>query len=216
VVLVCGVGAVVVSYVALLTWDQDRLARMQQSFGARHYFANFASSWPPRGAHDPFLWNTELNPNVVDNGFFPFDTASFTISKLNPSVPIDAWGGTGYVLRSNGSVTRAVPVSRAVGSLPPGGACVDSGGRSSVLPVQLDNTLKAGPLYFGIISFRDSTGFNSSQSGGVTVHFPRGSGEVLTTFPPVSLSSVAWSIAPHNGICLTNVQIVLPQPATGG
>jgi len=151
---------------------------------------------------------------VVSSAFYPYDTAAFTVGKLHPTVRFDAWGGTGYLLRSDGSVVRAVPSTKAIGILPASGTCAAAGAKPIAIPVALNHAIR-GQTWFGLISFRSAAGASATESGGATVNFPKGSGTLLTSFPAIPLSSVEWDVPPHRDLCITGFRIVLPEPAGG-
>jgi hypothetical protein len=208
--------AVVVGYGALLNWDTHGDVAVQLDFGSRNYFSRFAATWPPVASTHAFLWDTEVSPAVMLTGFYPYNTATYTIGRLHPSVPIDDWGGQGYMLQPDGSVVRASAVTQATGIVPPSGSCVHTGGRSGAVGAALDHPLKAAKRWFGVVLYRSTTGAVVDQTGNPSVHFPRGSGTLLTKFFPMPLTSVVWIVPPHTQLCVTGVKIVLPQPTNSG
>ena len=211
IIVVPALCAVLVGYGALLVFDQSRDFVVQDDHAARQFFSEFAASWPPAGSMHPFLWDTEVDPVVVSQAFFPYDTAALTVGKLHPGVPFDVWGQQGYLLRSDGSVVRALPTTRATGVLPLSGVCTATVGTPTSVAVALNHVIPA-QRSFGVISYQSATGAVSVESGGATVHFRKGSGTLLTSFPPVALSSVVWAVPSHQHLCITGFRIVIPEP----
>ncbi len=213
--VVLTVVAVVLVYGMALLFDQDRDAESAGSHASHRFFANFATSWsavaPATGR--AFLWDTEINPIVVTHAFFPYDTASLTVGRLHPEIKFDEWGGTGYLLRSDGSIVRATAVTQATGMLPsPQSACADPVNRAGHIVVRLDHGLTSPQRWFGLVSYQSSTGAVATQSGGSTVVFQKGSGTLITAFPPDPMTSVSWSVQPHSSVCITRFTVVLPEP----
>ena len=179
------------------------------------FFNTFTRSWAQAtsGVAHPFLWNTEVDPVIVSHAFYPYDTAAVTVAKLHSGLRVDAWGGTGFLLRSDGSVVRADAVTQALGVIPsPTGECVAAGRKAASLSVALNHAIGV-ERWFGLISYRSSTGALVSESGGATVGFPKRSGTLLTDFPPTAMSSVGWTVPPGRSLCITGVTIVSPEPA---
>ncbi len=204
----------IVVYGTLLIFDQRHDLVVQEDLGSHQFFSKFAASWPPVGSTHPFLWDSEVDPVVVSGAFYPYDTAAFTVGKLNPKVRFDSWGGEGYLLRPDGSVVRAVPATWATGILPASGVCVAAGAKPASIPVVLNHAVKRQQT-FGVISYQSTTGAVATESGGATVRFPKGSGTLLTSFPPVALPSVEWVIPPQKHLCVTAFRIVIPEPSEG-
>jgi hypothetical protein len=203
---------VVVLYAVALDFDQDRDTPVQWDYATRAFFKTFAASWADVASHadHPFLWDTEVNPVVINNAFYPYDTVSVTVGMLHTGLRFDAWGGTGFLLLSDGSVVPAVAVTQALGVVQgPPGVCVAAGAVPAGLSVPLNHALGA-QRWFGLISYQSHTGAVVTESGGATVRFPRGSGTLLTSFPPTPMSSVAWGVPPHGSLCITRLKIILP------
>jgi hypothetical protein len=209
--------AVIVGYGALLNWDRSGDLAVQLDFGARNYFSRFAATWPPVGSTSAFLWDTQISPAVMFTGYYPYDTATYTIGRLHPSVPIDVWGGHGYMLQPDGSVSRASAATQATGIVPASGSCVHTGARQGGLLVSLDHPLKQAKRWFGVVSYRSATGAVVGETGAENdVRFPKGSGTLLTSFFPMPLTSVIWIVPPHEQLCVTALKIVLPEPTGSG
>jgi hypothetical protein len=205
---------VLVAYSALLGFDQSRDFVIQDDIATRSYFSTFAASWPPKDSVHPFLWDTEVSPVSVSASFYPYDTASFTVGKLHPTVPIDAWGGSGYLLTANGSVIRAVATTIATGDVIPSSGCVVAGNGPASITVNLDHVTGAQTT-FGLLSYRSNTGALATDSLGDLVHFPKGSGKLLVRLPPVSIDSVGLFVPAHRHLCVSALRIVIPEPAAG-
>lgn len=207
--------AIVFVYGMALVFDQDRDAESVGSHASRVFFSNFATSWASSASATSraFLWDTEINPRIVTRAFFPFDTTSVTVGRLHPGIRFDQWGGTGYLLRSDGSVVRATTVTKARGILREGSACVASQHRAARVVVTLDRRLNGADRWFGLVSYQSATGALATQPDGTTVVFPKGSGTVLTAFPPGHLDSASWTLRPGGSVCITGLKVVLPAPA---
>jgi hypothetical protein len=207
--------AVVLAYGTALVWDQNRDHESMGSHASRQYFANFATSWATRASvtNSAFLWDTEINPTVVTRTFFPYDTASVTVGRLYPQVQFDKWGGTGYLLRADGSVVRATAATQALGHISGQTGCADPHHRAEKIVVTLDHRLKAARQWFGLVSYRSTTGAVATQPDGTTIVFPKGRGTLITAFPPASLDRVVWNLQPRSRICVTGFKVVLPEPA---
>ena len=205
--------AIVLVYGMVLIFDQDRDSESVGSHASHSYFANFSSSWASRTAttRHAFLWNTEINPKVVTHTFFPYDTASDTVGRLHPGVRFDQWGGTGYVLRSDGSVVRATPVTQARGLVRPA-ACAGPQDRAGRIVIKLDHRVNGATQRFGLISFQSATGAVATQPDGATVVFPKGGGTLITAFPPGPSGSVVLSLQSGGSVCVTGFRVVVPQP----
>lgn len=201
--------AVVVLYGTALIFDQDRDSEAVGSHTSRSFFETFATSWATQTstASRAFLWDTEVNPRVITPDFFPYDTASMTIGRLHPEIPIDAWGGTGYLLRSDGSVERATAVSQARGLVTGPTGCA----RAGRIAATLDHRLTGAQPRFGLVSYESATGGVATQSGGSIVDFPKGRGTLITKFPPGPLASVVWRLPPRASVCVTAFTVVVPE-----
>lgn len=205
---------IVVAYGAALVFDQDRDSESAGSHASLRFFSTFSASWAAETAATghAFLWDTEINPHVVTPTFYPYDTAAVTIGRLHPGIRFDEWGGTGYVLRSDGSVVRARTVTQAQGivSRP---ACTGPPDGSRSVVVHLDHRLRGARQWFGVVSYQSTTGAVATQSDGTTVVFPKGAGVVVTSFPPAPLRSAAWTLQSRGNVCITGFRIVLPEAA---
>ena len=180
------------------------------------FFSNFATSWAANTAatSHAFLWDTEINPRIVTRAFFPYDTTSVTVGRLHPEIKFDEWGGTGYLLRSDGSVVRAMTVTKARGILGEGTTCVGSQHEAGRIVVTLDHRLNGANRWFGLVSYQSATGAVATQPDGTTLVFPKGTGTVLTAFPPGHLDSASWSLQPGGNVCITGLKVVVPEPAS--
>jgi hypothetical protein len=207
--------AVVVVYGAALIFDQNRDSESTASHAAHRYFANFSTSWAARttSAIHPFLWDTEINPSVVTRAFFPYDTASVTVGRLHPDTRFDEWGGTGFLLRSDGSVERATAVTQARGLITGRSACAHPPHGPGRIVVTLDHRLNGARRWFGLVSYQSAAGAKATQLDGTTVVFPKGTGTLITTFPAAPLGSVVWNVQPRTSVCITGLTVVLPEPA---
>jgi hypothetical protein len=205
--------AVVLVYGMALIFDQDRDPESAGSFASHRFFANFTTSWSTAtaGESHAFLWDTEINPRVVTHTFFPYDTAWATVGRLHPAIKFNEWGGTGYLLRPDGSVVRAATVTQARGLVGEGTACADQHGTGKIV-VPLDHRLNGAEQRFGLVSYRSASGAVATQSDGATVFFPKGRGTFITAFPPASLGSVVWNLQPGSNVCVTSFKVVLPEP----
>jgi hypothetical protein len=214
--LVCLVSlALVLLYGVAMVFDQDRYPLSAAAHTSHRFFTNVATSWRnvTQTNNDAFLWDTEINPVIVNPAFFPYDTASLTVGQLYPEIRFDTWGGQGYLLRSNGSIEPAKAVTQATGVLTdPGSACVGPADRRGDIVVALDHDLRSAKSWFGLVSYKSATGAAATQSGGTHVVFSKGEGTVITTFPPAPLTSISWSVAPDSRVCVTGVKVVLPEP----
>jgi hypothetical protein len=206
--------AVVVVYGAVLVFDQNRDSESTGSHASHRYFANFATSWAAgtSTAIHPFLWDTEVNPNVVTRTFFPYDTASVTVGRLHPGMRFDEWGGTGFMLRSDGSVERATAVTQARGLIPGRRACAHPPHGPGRIVVALDHRLNGARRWFGAVSYQSAAGATATQLDGTTVVVPKGTGTLITTFPATPLGSIVWSLQPRTSVCITALTVVLPEP----
>jgi hypothetical protein len=207
--------AVVVVYGVGMVVEQNRDPETAGALASHRFFAQFATSWstvaPP--TNRVFLWDTEINPTIVTHAFFPYDTASVTVGPLHPEIRFDAWGGSGYVLRPDGSIVPARAVTQATGMLPTAqGACADPVNRLGKIVVPLDRGLTSTKRWFGLVSYQSATGAVATQSGGATVLFRKGGGTLLTAFPPAPMTSVSWSVPPRSQMCITGFKVVLPEP----
>jgi hypothetical protein len=159
-----------------------------------------------------FLWDTEINPTIVTRTFFPYDTVSVTVGRLYPQIRFDEWGGTGYLLRSNGTVVHATAVTQALGLTGKQTACADSQHQTRRLVIPLDHGLQGKQERFGLVSYQSATGGIATQPDGTTVVFAKGSGTLITTLPPASLNSVVLTLRPGSSACVTGLRVVLPEP----
>jgi hypothetical protein len=207
------VVAVVLVYGLAMVADQNRDSESAGSHASHRFFADFARSWAtvaPATNH-AFLWDTEINPMVVTHAFFPYDTASVTVGRLHPEIRFDAWGGTGYLLRPDGSIVRARAVTQATGMLP-SPTCADPMDRAENFVVTLDHRLRNAKRWFALVSYESTTGAIATQSSGATLLFQKGGGTLITAFPPTPMASVSWSVEPHSQVCVTGFKVVLPEP----
>jgi hypothetical protein len=133
------------------------------------------------------------------------------VGRLHPDIRFDEWGGTGYLLRTDGSVVRATAVTQARGLANGPAGCADPQ-RAGRIVVTLDHRLDGAKQWFGVVSYRSATGAVATQSDGTTVVFPRGSGTLITSFPPAPLGSATWSLQPRARVCITGFEVVLPEP----
>jgi hypothetical protein len=212
--VVLTVLAVVVVYGMALVFDQDRNSESTTSHTSRAFFSNFSSSWTSSGAAagHAFLWDTEINPRIVTRNFFPFDTASVTVGRSHPGIKFDEWGGRGYLLQSDGRVVPATAVTQARGLTDVWPACANPQDRTRRILVPLDHRLNAAKRWFGLVSYQSATGAVATQSDGATVVFPKGSGILLTAFPPAPLGSAVWNLRSGGRTCITGFDVVLPEP----
>lgn len=206
--------AVVLLYGTALVFDQNRDHESVGSHASRQYFADFARSWASRASvtNSAFLWDTEINPTIVTRSFFPYDTASVTVGRLYPQIRFDEWGGTGYVLRTNGTVVRAAAVTQAQGLTGTQAACADPQHQTRNIVVTLDHPLHGARERFGLVSYQSATGAVATQPDGTTVVFPRGRGTLITVLPPAPLRSVLLTLQPGSRACVTALKVVLPEP----
>jgi hypothetical protein len=213
-VLAATVAAVVLVYGMALVFDQDRDSESAGSQGSHRFFAAFATSWATNASSTSraFLWDTEINPSIVTRKFFPYDTASVTIGPLHPDIRFDEWGGTGFLLRSEGSVVRAAAVTQARGLVNARTACADTHDRPGKIAVTLDHRLNGARRWFGLVSYESPTGAVATQPDGTTVRFPKGTGTLITAFPPAPLAAASWSVPPRERLCVTGLRVVLPEP----
>jgi hypothetical protein len=213
VLVVLTVVAVILVYGVALVFDQNRDSESAASHASHRFFANFATSWAATASTTPhaFLWNTEINPRIVTRSFYPYDTASVTVGRLHPGIRFDQSSGTGFLLRSDGSVVPSRAVTQAQGVMGGGTACTDphGGGR---ITVTLDHGLNGAKQWFGLVSYRSTTGAVATRSDGTTLVFPKGDGTLITPFPPAPLGSVVWSVQPPANVCITGFRVVRPEP----
>lgn len=205
---------VVLAYGAALVFDQNRDHESVGSHASRQFFENFATSWAATASatNSAFLWDTEINPTVVTRTFFPYDTASVTVGRLYPQIPFDESGGTGYLLRPDGSIVRAKAVTQALGLTKEQTGCADSQHRPGKIVVPLDHRLNAKKQWFGLVSYQSATSAVATQADGKTTFFPKGRGTLITAFRPAPLGRVAWSLKPRGSVCITGLKVVLPEP----
>jgi hypothetical protein len=206
--------AVVLAYGTALVFDQNRDHESVGSHASRQFFANFASSWATRtpGTNSSFLWDTEINPTIVTRSWFPYDTASVTVGRIYPQIQFDKWGGTGFLLRANGSVVRATAVTQANGFISQQTGCADPHHPAGRIVIKLDHRLTAAKEWFGLISYRSATGAVATQPDRTTIVFPKGQGTLIAAFPPASLERVELRLQPRSSMCVTGLKIVLPEP----
>ena len=205
--------AVVLAYGAVLVFDQNRDSESTTSHNSHRFFATFSTSWAAQTSptSHAFLWNTEINPRVVTRKFFPDDTASVTVGRLHPEIRFDQWSGTGYLLRSDGSVVRATALTEARGLVSGPAACAEPPQTRIVVP--LNHRLKSARQWFALVSYRSAARAIGTQSDGVPNVFRKGRGTLITTFPRAPLSSVVWTLQPSARVCITGLKIVLPVPS---
>jgi hypothetical protein len=206
--------AVVLAYGSALVFDQNRDHESVGSHASRQFFATFATSWATRASttNSPFLWDTEINPTIVTPTWYRYDTASVTVGRLYPQIQFDKWGGTGFLLRTDGSVVPATAVTRAVGLISNRTGCADPQHPAGKIVIDLDHRLKAAKEWFGLVSYRSATRTAVTQTDGTTIAIPRGQGSLLTAFPPASLEKVELRLQPHSSLCVTGFRVVLPEP----
>lgn len=206
--------AVVIAYGTALVFDQNRDHETVGSHASRQYFADFASSWATTtsATNSAFLWDTEINPTVVARSFFPYDRASITVGRLYPQIRFDKWGGTGYLLRTDGSIVRATAVTQTGAVIGDQAGCAAPQHRAEKAVMTLDHRLKAAKQWFGVVSYQSATGAVVTQSDGTTIVFPKGKGTLIAALPPAPLSSVVWSLRPKSSVCITGFRVVLPEP----
>ena len=159
---------VMVGYGSELYVDQQRNTVMQMNHTTRQFFATFAMSWGRVAAstRHPYLWDTEVSSTVVDPIFYPDDVASVTVGALHPQLRFNSFGGTGFIIRTDGSVVPATPVTQASGVLPSGStqACVTAANSAAGITLLLDHALGA-QRWFAIITYQGSTGLTATESG---------------------------------------------------
>ena len=123
-------------------------------------------------------------------------------------------GGNGFLLKSDGSVVPAQPVTYAAGVLPHATpACVTAGAAPIGIDIPLDHALGA-KRWFGLVSYESSTTVTVHQSGGDVVRITKGIGTLITNFPPTALSFVGWGVPAGHSLCITGLRIVLPRALT--
>jgi hypothetical protein len=207
--------AVVLAYGAALVFDQNRDHESVGSHASRQFFATFGTSWATRTSptNSSFLWDTEINPVIVTRAWFPYDTAAVTVGRLYPQIQFDKWGGTGFLLRANGSVVRATAVTQANGLISQRTGCADPHHPAGKIVIDLDHRLTAAEGWFGLISYRSATGAVATQSDRTTVDFPKGEGTLIAALPPGPLGRVELRLQPRSSICVTGLKVVLPEPA---
>ena len=207
--------AVVLAYGTALVFDQSRDHESVGSHASRQFFATFATSWATRAArtNSPFLWDTEINPRVVTQALFPYDTASVTVGRLHPQIQFDRWGGTGFLLRADGSVVRATAVTQANGLIHQQTGCADPQHPTGKIVITLRHRLTAAKELFGLVSYRSTTGAVATQADGTTIVIPRGRGTLITVFSSGPLDRLELSVQPRSTVCVTGLKVVLPEPA---
>jgi hypothetical protein len=207
--------AVVLAYGTALVFDQNRDHESVGSHASRQFFADFATSWATKASptNSSFLWDTEINPTIVTHAWFPYDTAAVTVGRLYPEIQFDKWGGTGFLLRADGSVVRATTVTLANGFISRQTGCADPHHPAGKIVINLDHRLTAGKERFGLVSYRSATGAVVTQTGGTTIVVPKGQGTLITPLPPASLERVELHLQPRASMCVTGLKVVLPEPA---
>ena len=207
--------AVVLAYGTALVFDQKRDHESVGSHDSRQFFATFATSWATRTSptNSPFLWDTEVNPAIVTRTWYRYDTASVTIGRIYPQIQIDKWGGTGFLLRADGSVVRATAVTQANGLISEQTGCADPDRPARRIVIKLDHRLTAANDRFGLVSYRSATGAVATQANGATIVIPKGRGSLLIAFDPGPLETVPLSLRPRSSMCVTGLKIVSPEPA---
>jgi len=211
----CALLAVVLAYGTALVFDQNRDHESVGSHASRQFFATFAASWATRtpGTNSSFLWDTEISPTIVTRTWFPYDRASVTVGRLYPQIQFDKWGGTGFLLRADGSVVRANAVAQAHGLISRRTACADPRHPAGKTVIKLDHRLTAAKEWFGLISYRSATGTVATQPDRTTIIFPRGQGTLIAALPPASLDRVELSLPLRSSLCVTGLEVVSPEPA---
>jgi hypothetical protein len=134
------------------------------------------------------------------------------VGPLYPQVRFDQWGGTGYLLRTDGSVVRARASTQALGLLDEKTACAAPQHRAAKIVVTLNHRLNATKQWFGVISYQSATGAAAVEPDGTTVEFPKGRGTLLAALPPTSLDKVEWNLQPGSSVCVTGLEVVVPEP----
>jgi hypothetical protein len=212
--VVLTVLAVVLVYGMTLVYDQDRDSESVGSHASQRFFSNFATAWASgtSATSNAFLWDTEINPRIVTHAFYPYDTALVTVGRLHPDIRFDEWGGTGYLLRSDGSVVRATTVTEARGLVAERAVCADPQHRAGKIVLKLDHRLNGTKQWFGLVSYDSATGADATQSDGTTVVIPKGRGTVITPFPPAPLNSATWTLPAGSKVCITGFRVVVPDP----
>jgi hypothetical protein len=207
--------AVVLAYGTVLVFDQNRDHESAGSHASRQFFATFAASWATRapGTKLSFLWDTQINPTIVTRSWFPYDKASVTVGRLYPQVQFDKWGGAGFLLRADGSVVRATAVTHANGLISQQAGCVGPRHPGGNVVIKLDHRLTAAKEWFGLISYRSPTGTIATQPDRTTIVFPKGRGTLIAAFPQAPLDRVVLSLQPRSSLCVTGLEVVLPEPA---
>lgn len=206
--------AVVLAYGAVLVFDQNRDSESTSSHASHRFFTTFSTSWAAQTSTTSraFLWDTEINPRVVTRKFFPDDTASVTVGRLHPEIRFDQWGGSGYLLRSDGSVVGAMALTKARGLLSDPATCAEPSQQGGKIVVPLDHRLNRARPWFGLVSYQSATRVRASQSDGVTNVFQKGDGTLIAAFPPAPMVSVVWNVPPSARVCITGLRIVVPVP----
>ena len=214
-VAVFGLLVCVLAYGTALIFDQNREFESVDSHESHQFFANVSRSLASMApvTQRAFLWDTEVNQTVVAAAFYPYDTASVTVGPLHPDVQFDVWGRKGYLLQPDGSIVPAKAVTQATVILPGStAACVKSTGRTQDIDLALNPGLTTTTRWFGLVSYTSATGAFTLESGGATVRFPKGSGTLITAFPPAPMNLVGWIVQPHGALCITGFRVVLPEP----
>jgi hypothetical protein len=215
VLVVFALLAVVLAYGTALVFEQNRDHESVGSRYSRQFFETFATSWAARASpkNSPFLWDTEINPAIVTRTWYRYDTASVTVGRLYPQIQFDKWGGTGFLLRADGSVVRATAVTQANGVTSEQTGCTDPHHPAGKIMITLDHRLTAAKEWFALVAYRSATGAVATQMDGTTIVIPRGRGTLLTAFSPAPLERVELRLPPSSSVCVTGFKIVLPEPA---
>ena len=204
--------AAAVAYLGALNFDRRHQFVIQGAQGSRQEFGSLASSWARVHAADrnAFVWDTAVSPDFVSTIFFPYNTVGWTLAKVTSGVVLDQVSGSGYVVGVDGQLHRAEPHVVTSAVVPEGGACLTTADRPGGLVVQLARPL--GPRrWFGRISYSSTTGALAYESGGTFVRFRKGAGQLITTFPPVAVSAVSWTLPAHSQLCVYGLDMLVPK-----
>src|SRR3984957_15129279 len=203
VLVVFALLAVVLAYGTALVFDQNHDHESVGSRSSRQFFATFATSWAARASpkNSPFLWDTEINPAIVTRTWYRYDTASVTVGRLFPQIQFDKWGGTGFLLRADGSVVRATAVTQANGLMSGQAGCADPHHPARKIVIKLNHRLTAAKEWFGLVSYRSATATVATRTDGTTIVIPKGRGTLLTAFSPTPLERVELRLPPSNSVC---------------
>ena len=94
-------------------------------------------------------------------------------------------------------------------------ACVTTGAAPFGIQIPLDRPLEAR-RWFGFLSYQTPAAVTVQETGGDVVRIPKGSGTLITDFPPIPLSSVGWGVPARHRLCITGLRIVFPRGLTSG